>query len=109
MSKSETTLSQQQTTLLDNMIRDMGHHGDWCFYVVAGQDAEIYGGYIPAMVFRGVKSWFSMNGPAYGDIPFIIDQNVDEARQTCRQMNLYIGLSDDIVDDIIESAGLYND
>lgn len=106
MSDDEIKLSEQQKTLLDNMVRDMGDHGEWCFYVAPGQETVSYGGYIPAMVFRDVQSYFSMNGPIYGDVSFIIGQSLAEARVCCMQMNAYIGLSDEQVEEILESARL---
>ena len=108
MNKKNIGLTEQQATILDSMVRDMGHYGNWCFYVVSDQDTSVYGGYIPAMVFRDVQSYFSMNGPAYGDIPFIIGQELDEAVQRCRLMNEHIGLDKQMVEDILESAGLEN-
>lgn len=106
MSNDKIELSEQQKMLLDNMARDMGYHGDWCFYVAPDQDVEIYDGYIPAMVFRDVKSYFSMNGPLYGDVPFIIGQNLAEAKTRCKLMDDYIGLENDQVEDILGSARL---
>lgn len=89
---------------MEHMATDMGYHGEWCFYVVPVQDIKTYGGYIPAMVFRDVQSYFSMNGPLYGDVPFVIGQNFDEARQRCELMNEHIGLDDEVVMQILEST-----
>ncbi len=106
MSDTDIALSAQQKILLDNIISDMDYHGDWCFYVVAEQDTRTYGGYIPTMVFRDVQSFFPMNGPIYGDVPFIIGQTLSEARQRCKLMNEYIQLDSETVAQILESAGL---
>ena len=71
------------------------------------QDIKTYGGYIPAMVFRDVENYFTMKGPLYSDIPFIIGQNLDEARLRCKLMNQYIKLNDETVNEILESAQFY--
>ncbi|MDH5444722.1 MAG: hypothetical protein OEY52_04145, partial [Gammaproteobacteria bacterium] len=84
MSQGDIGLTPQQIAILDNILNDMGYHGEWCFYVVKDQDSTSYGGYIPAMVFKDVKSYFSMNGPIYGDTPFIIGQTLEEAVLRCR-------------------------
>lgn len=109
MDENTFSLTEQQINLLDNMARDMGYHGDWCLYVVTDQDPALYGGYIPSMVFRDVQSYFSMNGPLYGDQPFIIGQTLDEARARCRLMNQHLQLNNNIVADILDSAGFETD
>lgn len=106
MSDDEIKLSEQQKIILDNMARDMGYHGEWCFYVAPDQATETYGGYIPAMVFREVQSYFSMNGPLYGDVPFILGKNLAEAKMHCKLMNEHIGLDDEQVEEILASARL---
>ena len=109
MKDNKIELSEQQKMLLDNMASDMGHHHEWCFDVAPVQDIKTYGGYIPAMVFRDIQSYFSMNGPLYGDAPFIIGQNVEEARQRCKLMNEHIGLDDEMVEQILESTNQCTD
>ena len=106
---TDKTLTGQQISILNHMVKDMGYHGEWCFYVPPRQNIEGYGAYIPAMVFRDVQSYFSMNGPSYGDVPFVIGQNLDEARAMCRLVNRHIGLEEETVRDILESAGLAPD
>jgi hypothetical protein len=106
---TEIKLSAQQISLLDNMLKDMGYHADWCFYVPAEQDVDVCGGYIPAMVFRGVQRYFSMNGPLYGDSPFVIGQTLEEAQARCKKMNQYARLNEEAVEDILSSAGLQTD
>jgi len=108
MSSSDIKLSEQQKMLLDNMKKDMGYHGDWCFYIAADQDVEIFDSFIPAMVFRDVQSYFSMNGPLYGDVPFTVGQKLAEAKLRCKLMNEHIGLDDELVKQILDSAGLDN-
>ena len=109
MADSDVTLSAKHIAMLDHMLSDMGYQGVWCFYVVADQDTEALGGYIPAMVFQDVQSYFSMNGPLYGDVPFIIGQTLSEARERCKLMNKHIQLTHDKVEEILESAGLKTD
>lgn len=106
MSDDKVILSEQQKIILDNMARDMGSHGEWCFYVAPGQETETYGEYIPAMVFQEVQSYFSMNGPLYGDVPFILGKNLTEAKMLCKLMNKHIGLDDEQVEKILASAKL---
>ena len=103
---TDKTLTNQQISILNHMVKDMGYQGVWCFYVPPGQNIEGYGAYIPAMVFRDVQSYFSMNGPLYGDVPFVLGKNLDEAREMCRLMNRHIGLDEETVRDILDSAGL---
>ena len=109
MRKVDNTLSGQQISILDAMVRDMGYHGEWCFYVPPEQDIQLYGAYIPAMVFRDVQSFFAMNGPLYGDVPFLIGQSLSNAQEMCRQMNRHIEVYEETVRDILDSAGLATD
>lgn len=106
MSDNDIVLSEQQKMLLGNICRDMGYHGDWCFYVAPDQDIGIFDSFIPAMVFRDVQSYFSMDGPLYGDVPFAIGQKLAEAKACCQLMNEHIGLDDEVVKQLLESAGL---
>ena len=107
MSKDEITLSENQITVLNILLEDMGYQGEWCFYVAPEQDITIYGGYLPAMVFGGVKSYFTMNGPVYGDMPFVIGKTFEEAKARCRLMNQHAKLTDELVTQILKSAGLH--
>ena len=109
MDSSEPELSERERAILNNMASDMGFHGDWCFYVVADQNTATYGGYLPALVFREVQSYFTMNGPLYDDIPFVIAQTIQAARRRCALMNAHIGLDDETVREIVDSAGLDGD
>ena len=106
MTEDGIILSPQQKSLLDNMASDMGYHGDWCFYLIEVQDLNLYGGYIPAMVFRDIQECFPLTGPVYGDQPFVIGRELAEARLRCRLMNEHIKLDEETVSDILESAGL---
>lgn len=107
MERKHIRLSTREKVILNDLVRDMGYYGEWCFYVTAAQDHRRYGGYIPAMVFRDVPNYFVMNGPLYSDVPFIIGQTFEEARQRYRLMNEYIGLDSTTVAAILESAGQY--
>ncbi len=106
MDNSGFELTEREKSILGNMVSDMGFHGDWCFYVVLDQDTASYGGYVPALVFRDVQSYFTMNGPLYGDVPFVIGQTSHEAWSRCALINAYIGLDEETVQEIVESAGL---
>ncbi len=109
MAEVRITLSPQQKNLLESLAKDMGFHGDWCFYLPEEQDTNLYGGYIPAMVFRDVQDYFPLNGPIYGDQPFVIGQELTEAKTRCRLLNEHIKLDEETVNDILESAGLVED
>ena len=106
MKSDDIQLSDRQMNLLNKMQKDMGFHGVWCFYVVQDQDAHSTAGYIPAMVFQDIQKTFPMNGPLYGDMPFVIGQTYEEATIICQLMNDYIGLDQDQVNEILDSAGL---
>lgn len=105
MNHASIELTAHEKIVLDNMKREMGYFKQWCLMIPAEQNTAIYGGYIPSMVFRDVQTYFTLNGPLYSDMPFIIGQTLDEATQRCRLMNEYLGLDAETVREILESAG----
>lgn len=90
------------------MSKDPDLSKPWCYYVSPSQDPEKYGGYIPSLVVKGQSGHWPMIGSGKWVSPWVWGKTLEEAQETCKQVNAKRGVTEEAAAEIVSSSMLAN-
>lgn len=76
----------------DSVVRLMASGRRWCYTIVATQDPEEYGGYVPSLVVEGERGHWPMVGRE-DQAPWVWGDSLSKAQAVCLEYNAKRGLT----------------